>query len=100
MDITTFSLSLKHHLSAHMERSGSILYSANTTLEAGDVYLIGFNPGGEDEPVYKAPTIGEQIDALAHRTTNAYLDEKWRGKAGEDPLQRRVTWLLEELGYP
>ncbi len=99
MNITVLTASLKHHLSTHMERSGSILYSAGSTLKAGDVYLMGFNPGGDDNPTYKHPTISEQIDTLATRKTNAYLDEEWKGKAGEAPLQKRVTWLLEELGY-
>lgn len=50
MDVTALTSSLKHHLSAHLERSGSIIYSASTTLKAGDFYLMGFNPGGEDDP--------------------------------------------------
>ncbi|MBZ0059486.1 MULTISPECIES: uracil-DNA glycosylase family protein [unclassified Leclercia] len=94
MSINALTESLRHHLSPHLERSGSILYSATSTLKVGDVYLMGFNPGGGD-----GPTISEQIDALADRTTNAYLDEEWTGKAGEAPLQRRVTWVLKALGY-
>ena len=100
MTIATLTASLKNHLRDHLERSGSILYSASSTLKAGDVYLMGFNPGGNDnDPAYTYPTISEMIDALADRTTNAYLDEEWAGKAGEAPLQKRVTWVLKGLGY-
>lgn len=53
MDSTAYTASLKHNLSAHLERSGSIIYSANTTLKVGDVYLMELNPGGGDHPVYK-----------------------------------------------
>ncbi|MDA8516772.1 hypothetical protein [Citrobacter sp. Igbk 16] len=100
MTLRALTESLKHHLSGHLERSGSILYSAGSTLKSGDVYLMGFNPGGnDDDPACKYPTISEMIDALTERTTNAYLDEGWTSKGDKAPLQKRVTWLLNALGY-
>lgn len=99
MDITAFTATLKHQLIDYLQESGSVLYSDNNTLQAGDIYLMGFNPGGTG-----GPALGQQIDLLASKTTNAYLDEDWSNDngswpAGEAPLQRRVIWVLEQLGY-
>jgi len=78
--------------------SGSILYSSHETLIAGDVYVLGFNPGGDGgNPVELS------IDSMLTNTTNAYLDESWKNHNGTwdngaAPLQKRIQWLLEGIG--
>jgi hypothetical protein len=92
------SIVAKNALRDLLEQPGEILYSSHETIKPGLVYLLGLNPGGEGGlPLIKS------VDQLLKRNTNAYLDECWenlRGswKAGEAPLQRRVVWLLENLG--
>jgi hypothetical protein len=76
---------------------GTILYSSSDTLKRGDVYLLGFNPGGSDGNI-----LSHGIDQLIGRTQNAYLDEAWENgngswAAGEAPLQKNIIWLLTEL---
>ena len=83
------------------DRSGAILYSSHTTLKPGDVYLLGFNPGGEG-----GSPLRECINGMLHSDVNAYLDESWENRngvwaPGEAPLQKRVSWLLERvIGNP
>jgi hypothetical protein len=93
----------KHHLSPILQREGSILYSAAITIRPGDLYILGLNPGGEPgQP--GTTTIAESLDALPNKTANDYL-EKWgdgrRGTydAGCHPLQMRLRWLTEQLGF-
>ena len=84
-------------LSDVLGESGSILYSSHETLKSGDVYLLGFNPGGAGgNPVAKS------IDSMLENTTNAYLDESWENHNGvwangEAPLQKRIQWVLESI---
>src|SRR5690606_35182845 len=81
-------------LSEVLNESGSILYSSHQTLRKGDIYLLGFNPGGtEGDPLNNA------ITDLMRTTENAYLDQNWSGNHrtygnGQAPLQKRVVWLL------
>lgn len=88
----------KKALSDVLTESGSILYSSHETLKPGEVYLLGFNPGGAGgNPVEKS------IDAMLTNTTNSYLDESWQNHNGvwgngKAPLQKRVQWILEGLG--
>ncbi|MEO5812842.1 MAG: hypothetical protein ABIQ63_12100 [Rhodanobacter sp.] len=88
----------KWHLRDHLDMPGEILYSSHKTLQPGDVYLIGFNPGGRE-----GTCLGESIYSTLGRTNNAYCDEAWErdGKTlgkGTAPLQQRVRWLLTQLG--
>jgi hypothetical protein len=86
-------------LSEVLNESGSILYSSHQTLRKGDIYLLGFNPGGtEGDPLNNA------ITDLMRTTENAYLDQNWSGNHrtygnGQAPLQKRVVWLLGALGF-
>lgn len=85
-------------LSDVLSQSGSILYSSHETLKPGNVYLLGFNPGGEG-----GSSVEQSIDSLLSNTVNAYLDESWDNQNGvwangEAPLQKRVQWVLESLG--
>lgn len=88
----------REYLADRLDVPGSILYSSHETLKRGDIYLLGFNPGGSGgEPVRKS------IDSILNKITNSYLDESWSNKKtvwakGEAPLQKRICWLLEKLG--
>jgi uracil-DNA glycosylase len=59
---------------------------------------LGLNPGGD--PSTHEETVGSCLAAWEKRTDNAYLDESWTGRArGRAPLQRRVQWLMGQLGF-
>lgn len=84
----------------HKNEYGKIIYSASHTLKSGDVYLMGYNPGGEGN----MSKIGDCFDDLNNRRINSYLDETWQNrkkvyKPGEAPLQKKICWILEKLGY-
>ena len=89
----------KRSLANLLDEPGGILYSSHETLKPNDVYLLGFNPGGiNGEPLSKS------INMLLKNTSNAYLDESWENgigswEKGEAPLQKRICWLLETLGF-
>lgn len=88
----------KNALSDVLSESGSILYSSHETLKHGDVYLLGFNPGGAG-----GNPIEQSINSMLTNIGNSYLDESWENHNGvwtngEAPLQKRVQWLLENLG--
>lgn len=99
MDLTIFIQETKEILKDYIKESGSFLYSGNKSLKKGDIYLIGFNPGGSD-----SRTIEEDLNSFPTKTENSYLDEEWDNKrgsisAGKSPLQSRIKWLVEKLGY-
>ncbi|MGL1014443.1 hypothetical protein ACSTEF_21940, partial [Vibrio vulnificus] len=78
---------------------GEVVYSSSETLKKGDIYLMGLNPGGSG-----FISIGDHIDQMLTRTENSYLDEAWvngisKYEVGQAPLQKRVSWLMEQLGY-
>ncbi len=88
----------KRELAGLLDQAGGILYSSHETLKPGDVYLLGFNPGGEG-----GPSLIEDIDELLHYESNKYLDGQWENghgsmEEGEATLQRRVRWIAESLG--
>lgn len=69
------------------------------TLKPGDVYLLGFNPGGAGGNPVK-----QSINSMLTNTANSYLDEEWENgngawSGGEAPLQKRVQWLIKSLGF-
>ncbi|WP_214650326.1 uracil-DNA glycosylase family protein, partial [Vibrio anguillarum] len=60
---------------------------------------MGLNPGGSG-----FISIGDHIDQMLTRTENSYLDEAWvngisKYEVGQAPWQKRVSWLMEQLGY-
>ncbi len=89
----------RENLNELLNESGSILYSSHETLRKNDVYLLGFNPGGTG-----GNPLSSNINQLLHNQNNAYLDECWENnngswEKGKSPLQKRVCWLLENLGF-
>ncbi|NOU01465.1 MAG: hypothetical protein HOO95_07830 [Gallionella sp.] len=81
-----------------LDEPGSILYSGHATLKPNDVYLLGFNPGGAG-----GNPLRYSIDNMLTNESNAYLDESWENLngtwgEGEAPLQKRICWLLENIG--
>lgn len=88
----------QEHLADLLQEPGGILNSSHETLRPGSVYLLGFNPGGSN-----GPPLRQSITAMLSHNKNAYLDESWSNGNGswepkKAPLQRRVLWLLEQLG--
>ena len=86
-------------LSKSLEKSGSILYSGHESIRQHDVYFMGLNPGGEG-----GMSIGCRLKEVLSQDQNAFMDEDWSNNArsykpGEAPLQRRVRWLFEHLGF-
>ena len=82
-----------------LDQTGGVLYSAAESVRPGDLYVMGLNPGGAG-----GLTIAEDLKALPERTENAYVDESWTNhtgtyQPGEAPLQRRLSWLTDQLGY-
>lgn len=85
-------------LSDYLHEPGGVLYSSHETLKPGKVYLLGFNPGGSN-----GSSLANSLDTMLSHTENAYIDECWCNgsgswDSGEAPLQRRIDWLLTELG--
>jgi len=82
-----------------LDDSGQYLYSGASTLRPGAVYLLGHNPGGspagrEDESIRRS------LNELPDKKTNNYIDDSWVNRpAGQSPLQVRVCWLLENIGF-
>ena len=87
-----------------LDESGYVLYSDALSLKPCSVYLLGHNPGGSQEDKADA-TVRASLDALPFKTINNYIDEEWTTAShrswakGGAPLQRRVVWLLQQLGF-
>ena len=82
------------------ERPGKLLYSGLNTLKPGDVYLLGYNPGGDPE-VEAGSILSHLISADVQR--NEYIDAQWRPggrlhRRGEAPMQKRICCMLTALG--
>jgi hypothetical protein len=89
----------KKSLAHLLDQPGAVFYSSYDSLAPGDLYFLGFNPGGASES-----TIGQCLDKFPTKTSNSYLDEIWdsngrNASAGQSILQKRVTWVLEALGH-
>jgi hypothetical protein len=77
-----------------LNRNGRFLYSTAKTLCRGKIYLLGLNPGGR--PKDWPGNIRFSLGCLP-RATCAYLEE-WDKAAGQSRLQKRIRWLIKELG--
>ena len=85
-------------LEGQLGNSGTFLYSSHETIRPGEVYFLGLNPGGCGGPSLRA-----RLDKILTQDENAYLDEAWENEAGsyepgQAPLQKRVAWLLGNIG--
>jgi len=99
MQLNDFIRAVKGDLSRVLDQSGRMLYSSTKTLRPGDVYLLGLNPG-RDPGGIDGRTLGDNLDSLLDETADSSLSGYWdQSKPGKDTLQRRVVWLLENLGY-
>jgi hypothetical protein len=84
-------------LSDVLNSPGKVLYSSHETLKPGNIYFLGFNPGGRE-----GPELEKSIKGMLSSTNNSYLDESWNNgngawDEGKAPLQKRVTWLFKSL---
>lgn len=98
MNKLELSILARQCLTSQLNLPGSILYGSHETLRRGDLYLLGFNPGGTG-----GDTLSVNIDAMLVKSDNAYLDESWGDgsqalEVGQATLQKRVIWVLETLG--
>jgi len=89
----------KEFLTHILDRKGELIYSSHKSLKEGDIYLLGLNPGGEG-----FITINDHLEGILTKETNSYLDESWKNRIttwgkGKAPLQKRVNYLLNSLGY-
>ncbi|MDH4560659.1 hypothetical protein [Pseudomonas sp. BN411] len=78
---------------------GGVLYSSHETLQPGEVYYLGFNPGGEG-----GNPLRDDLTRMLAQTENAFLDGEWAPagidrEPGDAPMQRRTVALLESLGF-
>lgn len=81
--VDQFVNSARTHLKGKdvLNLSGEVLYSAASTLRPGPVYLLGHNPGGDDQNV-DLPNLGASLDDLPNKTWNSYVDTQWAGRGG------------------
>lgn len=100
MDIYQIVNQIKLLIEPILKESGKVVYSSVDTIKLGEIYVLGLNPGGE----IFVP-INDDLDQLAYKHTNAYLDEAWSNRQnpkfekGRHPLQKNVTGLLQNIGY-
>jgi hypothetical protein len=87
--------SISRHLNEVLNEKGGLVYSAFATIRAGDVYVMGLNPGGD--PAANGMTIGKSLNDLPDQEGNDYLD-KWNNHApGQAPLQKRMAYILNDV---
>jgi uracil-DNA glycosylase len=83
-------------------RSGKVFYSGRLAFSRpNDLYLLGFNPGGN--PIAQAnETVGSETTQVLTQLPDrwsAYRDESWRNKKpGTHGMQPRVLHMLRRLG--
>jgi hypothetical protein len=83
------------------DQPGKLLYSGVSTLRAGDLYLLGYNPGGD--PQSETDSILSHL-CRSNSEQNEYLDARWRpgGRLyppGAAPMQKRVAYTLHQLRF-
>jgi len=98
--ISKFKELVKSSIPQVLDRSGTVLYSNYYTLKQGKLYILGFNPGGDPEDrELKFQTIIKDIESerKLDREYNEYFIKWGNYKPGEDPLQRSIRFLVEEV---
>ena len=66
----------REQLGVEAERSGGIFYSKPELLKRGDVYLMGYNPGGDS-----GPPISEELDNHFAKSVSDY-EQIWQHRSG------------------
>ncbi|MGD0190453.1 MAG: hypothetical protein ABSD74_06915 [Rhizomicrobium sp.] len=84
---------------------GKLLYSGVATVSPGNLYVLGWNPGGD--PDAENNSTADHLTELADKSPdwNEYTDGVWRPRGricdpGEAPMQKRVRHLLTGIGLP
>src|SRR3954464_9105949 len=95
--VSTFVEMAKHRLKPILSESGKVIYSAASTVDRGDLYLMEYNPGGD--PQLNLGTIRESLQKLEDgKDDNDYCDEVWSPyPQGGHPLQRNVKVLFHYI---
>ena len=78
-------------LSGQLDLPGSILYSGHETLRRGDIYLLGFNPGGT-----RGHTLGVNIDAMFVKSDNAAWTKVGEMVHGFGPSVRHLCKIVSD----
>lgn len=96
MTAAGYAALVERHAAPLLDESGAALYSGARTLRDGDLYVLGFNPGGAE-----GPTVRESLDRLTTDPDRNEYEEDWGNGDGPGghPLQKRLRWLLEALGH-
>ncbi len=66
----------REQLGAEAKRSGGIFYSKPELLKSGDVYLMGYNPGGDS-----GPPISDELDNHFGKDVSGY-EQTWQHRSG------------------
>ena len=83
------------------KRSGKVFYSGRDAFrKTNDLYLIGFNPGGDPAKHRKETVNSHTADVLNNFSArwSAYRDESWEGNPpGTHGMQPRILHMLSRL---
>jgi len=100
MEITQLIEDIKKDLALILDLSGSVVFSSIETVQKGDLYTMGLNPGGNCPD-----TVRHTLDVFPAKRENAYLDEDWGNGTNPDyrkglhPLQQNFVKLIAGLGF-
>lgn len=88
------------HESGIGHRSGKLLYSGISTLRPGQLYVLGFNPGGDSD--IETTSCAEHLAELPERWSE-FTDASWRPAGrwcspGQAKMQKGVRAILESVG--
>lgn len=94
MDRTSFLRLVKEELGDElMERKGEAVFNSLSTIRKNDLYLAGFNPGGEDS--HHRTIIEDTMREELEEPGCSKLDERWaEGRYGMGTKE-----VLRRLGY-
>lgn len=87
-------------LKGYLEQPGNILYNASDTLRyPNGLYVLGINPtiGGTEQE--SKITLETRLKELPKKTDNDYEAEWGTAKPGDSPLQKRIRYVIECLGF-
>ncbi|MCK7460015.1 hypothetical protein [Idiomarina aminovorans] len=97
----------REQLGSHANKNGGIFYSKSDAFKKGDIYLLGYNPGGDSgQPII------EELDRCFEREQSFYKDV-WQHRAGtsnngslvnrdvekQTRYQRGVISFIDLLGF-